>query len=381
MAGRENDDFYNSQTPSSFVKAKIVAEYFPQYARILLRKNQKEIRYLDLFAGPGRYRDGKHSTPLLLAKACADDILLSSKVRLLFNDKTYIEELKANFNEHFPNGTFHFEARFGDKVVGESADITTYLSKSIPRSNPYPTLLFFDPWGYKGIDTRVLAKFLGGWGNELFLYVNTKRIHAAIENEKFDELMRALFPGAIDKLRKDRKYNAVAVYERVNLIIATLVAEFQRMSRGQIYYCPFRFQEEDSKATSHFILHFTKHTKGYALVKQVYNNYDNIGATLDKEGTYTFDAKRMGSPSSTLDFGDQNIKALSESLIREYKGKKIAASRLFELHQKSTKYSGLHYLQTFRHMVGIGLVQAKFTDNSNHKVNVLLNDHCILEFK
>ncbi len=62
--------FFESQTPSSRTKAQIVAKYFPQYCKIILKKPQKEIRYLDLFAGPGKYEDGHLSTPLLIADQC-----------------------------------------------------------------------------------------------------------------------------------------------------------------------------------------------------------------------------------------------------------------------------------------------------------------------
>jgi hypothetical protein len=44
-------EFVKQKTQSSKVKAKIVSEYFPQYGRILLKKQQYSIRYLDLFAG------------------------------------------------------------------------------------------------------------------------------------------------------------------------------------------------------------------------------------------------------------------------------------------------------------------------------------------
>jgi hypothetical protein len=43
MSKSTEDDFFNEQTSSSDVKAKIVSEYFPQYCRILLKKPQNSI--------------------------------------------------------------------------------------------------------------------------------------------------------------------------------------------------------------------------------------------------------------------------------------------------------------------------------------------------
>lgn len=372
------DDFFREQTSSSEVKAKIIAEYFPQYCRILLKKPRHTIRYMDLFAGPGKYDDNKHSTPLLLAKECAEDPLLCSKVHLIFNDKKYSEDLKKNFLELFPIGTFSNEPRFANKTVGEDEDINAFLNKPAEKTNPKPTLLFFDPFGYKGIDTLTLSKFLQNWGNELFLFVNIKRINQAIAVNKFDEMMQSLFPSTIDQLRKDRQYTA-SVQSRLNLIMTNLANEFVNAVGTKLYTCSFKFQEEDSNATSHFIIHFTKNQRGYELVKKVYNTYDNIGATLEKEGCYSYDAKRKAI-NSGLDFGNDNIVVLSKQLSEEFLGKRITAKALYEEHQEKTLFSWSHYLETLRSMVEKGKVKATFTDNVNHKVSVLITDTCILDF-
>jgi three-Cys-motif partner protein len=306
---------------------------------------------------------------------------LSQKVRLIFNDNTYSAELKENFYKFFPKGTFYYEPRFGDKTVGEDEKITSYLTKEVIRPNPFPTLLFFDPWGYKGIDTLILAKFLEHWGNEIFLFVNIKRIHAAIENDKFDALMQSLFPTTFKKLRLNRRYKA-SVYERLSLIMDNLANEFKKAVSGSLYHSAFKFQEEDSHTTSHFIIHFTKHTKGYELVKQVYFAFDNIGAALDKNGNYTFDAKMMDNSNClSIDFGDQNIESLSQKLSNNYKGRTITARSLFNEHHPTTKYCGSHYVNTLRSMVEFGKINATFDDDCAHKVSVLLTENCILTFK
>jgi len=378
----KDDNFFYKQTASSRIKASIVAEYFPRYCNIINKIPQKEIRYLDLFSGPGMYDDGNFSTPLLIAKACAEDPKLTQIVHLFFNDNKYSDQLKSNFDKHFPSGTFSFTPRFANKTVGESEQIYKYLTReSTLTKNPYPTLLFFDPWGYKGIDTLALAKFLEHWGNEIFLFVNIKRIHAAIENDKFDELMQLLFPSTISRIRRDRRYEAVSVYDRLNLIMSNLAMEFKSAVKDKLYHCAFKFQEEDSNATSHYIIHFTKHPKGFELVKQIYYDFDNIGANLERDNTYTFDAKMMDSKQNSLFvFGDLNIASLSKKLEIEYKGKTLTAKQLFDEHNVQTKFCGSHYAKTLRDMVEKGKVKATFTDNVNHKVSVLLTDTCKIEF-
>jgi three-Cys-motif partner protein len=372
-----NKDFFKNQSESSRIKANIVAEYFPQYSRILLRYPQAEIRYVDLFSGPGIYEDGKYSTPILVAQQCAADSNLREKVRLVFNDKKYGNALKENFEKIFRPDTFTKQPRFANKTVGSDKDIHNYLSKPAQKKNPTPTLLFFDPWGYKDIDTEILAKFLENWGNELFLFFNIKRINAAIQNGKFEALMRLLFPISFEKIRHSSKYSST-VYERLSLIIENIANEFQMLCKGTLYHTAFKFKEEDNRATSHFIIHFTKHPKGYALVKQIYYDFDNIGATLEKDGVYTFDAKEMGS--SKLQFADMNVEILADDLERQFKGRELSARQVFDIHQTDNKFCASHYAKTLRKMVKDGKVIAKFTDDINHKVTVLINDNSIIKF-
>lgn len=372
-------DFFKTQTASSKIKANIVANYFPKYCKIILKSRQKEIRYLDLFAGPGIYEDGSLSTPILIADACAKDVDLKNIVHLMFNDNEHIESLKKNFEARYDESTFLFKPKFGDKTVGEDEKITAYLrKKNTTLKNPYPTLLFFDPFGYKGINTKDLANFLCNWGNEIFLFFNIKRIHAAVENEKFDDLMTELFPTTIETIRSDRKYVG-KVQERLSLIIANLADEFKKIVPN-VFHCAFKFQEEDSNTTSHYIIHFTKHNRGYDLVKQIYNDFDNLGATLGANGDYTFDAKKLDMGDGQIDFGDQNIYVLGKELLEKFKKRKLSAIQLFNEHQALSKYCRTHYSDTLRDLVEQGKVKATFTDNKEHSVSVLINEYCILEF-
>jgi hypothetical protein len=140
---------------------------------------------------------------------------------------------------------------------------------------------------------------LKNWGNEIFLFVNTKRIHPALENEKFEGLMKDLFPTTLNKIKTDRRFKST-VSERLNLIINSLGNEYQSILGGTIYYTAFKFQEEDVDATSHYILHLTKGSRGYDLIKTTYNDFANVGTVFDGVNTYTFDAKKLENPVNEL---------------------------------------------------------------------------------
>lgn len=384
--GVKENMFFETQTVSSRIKASIVSEYFPSYCRIIISRNRpKAVRYIDLFSGPGIYRDGNPSTPLLIAKHCENDPELKDVVWMIFNDNLYSDELRINFENAFRPNSFKHRPHFGKSTVGKNAGITDFLVRDTHsnKKNDYPSLLFIDPFGYKGIETRVLAQFLKNWGNEIFLFVNTKRIHPALENDKFESLMFDLFPTTLQKLKTDRRFK-LSVSERLNLIIDSLGNEYKSILGGTIYYTAFKFQEEDADATSHYILHLTKGSRGFDLIKTIYNDFANVGTLFDGVNTYTFDAKTFGKEVNELfDLKSINIDRLKNELFLAYSGKLISAFDLFEQHHiknTSAPYSRSHYTEALRRLVLESKVSSEFTDGKKHKVSVLISKECKLKF-
>ncbi|MBK6986370.1 MAG: three-Cys-motif partner protein TcmP [Bacteroidetes bacterium] len=379
-----NETFFDNQTASSKIKASIVSEYFPSYCKIIVNKYMpNEIRFIDLFAGPGIYQDGNISTPILIAKQCQQDSFLKSKVRLIFNDKEYTENLKTNFNSQFPDGTFSKKPHFGNKTVGQDENIRKFLLSNthVGKNNESPSLLFIDPFGYKGIETSVLAQFLKNWGNEIFLFINIKRIHPALENDKFEDLMKDLFPTTLKQVKEDRRY-LLSVPERINLIIQSLGKEYESILKSKIFYTAFKFQEEDSDATSHYILHITKGSRGFDLVKTIYNDFANVGTVFDGINTYTFDAKKLENETVELfDMKSINIDNLKDSIYLAYKDKSLTAHQLFEEHQIKNLYSRNHYTTALRELVTEQKLISNYTDNKLHRFPVLISKECVLTFK
>ena len=379
----DNSNFFESQTPTSLIKASIVSEYFPKYCKIIVRKRiPRMIRYIDLFAGPGMYQDGSPSTPLMIAKNCYDDPQLRNQVWMIFNDKLYSEELKANFEVQYPVGTFLHKPFFGNQVVGESEGINRYIAKNTLNGNynDAPAVMFIDPFGYKNIDTRLLAQFLSYWGNELFIFVNSKRINAAIDNDKFEENMRTLFPTQFDALKNQiRSFGTLS--ERLQFIIDNLGQEYNNLLRGRVFYTAFKFQEEAQDTTSHYILHLTKGPRGYDLIKQIYNDFANVGTIFDGRNTYTFDQKMIGQQIIDIfDPAQDNIDKLAGELCIRFAGRTLTAYDLFEQDQTGTLYSRAHYTKALRQLYDAGKISSVFTDGKNHTVSVLLNRDCTIKF-
>ena len=81
--------FFDERTDQSEVKARIVQKYFYAWANVIMPTAQKSggrIAYIDLYAGPGRYKDGAASTPLLVLQHTINNPKLASMLVALLND-------------------------------------------------------------------------------------------------------------------------------------------------------------------------------------------------------------------------------------------------------------------------------------------------------
>ena len=231
------------------------------------------------------------------------------------------------------------------------------------------------------MNTEVLARFLKNWGNEIFLFINTKRINPALENEKFEDLVRLWFPTRYDDL-KERIRQQKTVSDRLEYIISNLADEFKALLKTKYLYCiAFRFQEEDINTTSHYILHITKGAKGFELAKSVYDKFANEDLVLRGSNTYTFDPKKCMYNETLFGNLDEAVNDLKQLLYFDYSGKTVAALDLFINHQIRTRYSRKHYISALRKLVAEKKIVSTFVDGKQHKVTVLLSKDCMLTFK
>jgi three-Cys-motif partner protein len=80
---------FDERTDQSETKARIIQKYFYAWARVITPSAKQmggKIAYIDLYAGPGRYKDGAASTPLLVLEHAIDDPDMRSMLVTYFND-------------------------------------------------------------------------------------------------------------------------------------------------------------------------------------------------------------------------------------------------------------------------------------------------------
>ena len=93
--------FFDAPTEASLKKHRIVSKYFGGWANIVLpqtKAREGKLKYIDLFCGPGQYRDGTRSTPLLILDHVIKTPALRETIQLIFNDENtdFMAELAAH---------------------------------------------------------------------------------------------------------------------------------------------------------------------------------------------------------------------------------------------------------------------------------------------
>ena len=127
-----DSSFFDESKEQSQVKATIVSKYFWAWANVIMpsaTQRAKKIAYVDLFAGPGRYKDGTKSTPLLVLERAIQDSKMRGMLVAVFNDvnSDSSQSLQKAIDE-LPNiGSLKYKP----KVYNEEVAIT--LSKSLRR--------------------------------------------------------------------------------------------------------------------------------------------------------------------------------------------------------------------------------------------------------
>lgn len=174
--GSNTKNFFEEQKLKSKIKTTIVTEFYRVYLPIINRsvgKNAKELIYLDLFSGPGCFKDGTESTPLVILNILfnMEDRDLANKVKLVFNDEdsNFIKVLKNSITNH----SFYKEMRIKPSISNLCTNefcLTQYLDEKVPIFS------FIDPWGYKDVTASLIWKLVKPIGSDCILFFNSNRI-------------------------------------------------------------------------------------------------------------------------------------------------------------------------------------------------------------
>lgn len=350
-----DNSFFEEQKEQSLIKSTIVAKYFDVWANVMIsiKKNypqrSQKIAYIDLFAGPGRFKDGSQSTPIRILTNAVEKNDLRERLIVILNDKDEknSNDLKNAIAEIPGIETLKYKPVVYNQEVGEE------IVKMFEDMNLVPTLFFVDPWGYKGLSLRLVNSVLKDWGCDAIFFFNYNRINMGLNNKAVQEHMQALFgEEKILELRKLLLYKNS--YERELIIIEKLCQVLK--TYGLRYVLPFRFKNYKGKRTSHHLIFVSKHFRGYEIMKDIMARE----SSSDIQGVPSFEYNPADFlPKQTLLFQlYRPISELKKDLLEKYPGQRLTMKQIYMTHNVDTPYIKKNYKDVLRELYEDGAIMA-----------------------
>jgi three-Cys-motif partner protein len=368
-------EFFTEQAEQSQVKTAIVSKYFVSWAKVitgyLKGKADKRIAYLDLFAGPGRYKDGSKSTPLFILEQIIADPVLRDNVITQFNDKdsknssSLISEIKKIPGiETLKNAPEIYTEEIGEEIV-----------KKYEAVNTIPTLFFVDPWGYKGLSLRLINSILKNWACECIFFFNYGRINAGLSNPVVKEHLDALFGETRgEKLR--HKLEPLNPDERELTIVEEMCDALIEL--GGKYTLPFGFKNASGSRTKHHLIFVSKHPLGYKIMKSVMANE----SSSSEQGVPTFEYSPASKRQPLLFELARPLDDLADLLLEEYVGKTMTMNAIYEDHNYGRRYIEKNYKDVLTKLEIAGKIQGNPSHDKRRKLKgeVTCADHVEFTF-
>lgn len=354
--------FFDESTEQSQIKAKIVADYFFAWAKIITSAQHSDrIAYVDLFAGPGRYKDGTMSTPLLVLTRAIQDQKISQRLVTLFNDRD--SNSSQSLEVAIKNLPDVDKLKHPPQVV--SQEIGTEIVKSFEKMRLIPTLFFVDPWGYKGLSLQLVNAVVKDWACECVFFFNYNRINAGLGNEVVREHMNALFGEQADELRTeleglDSTARELTIIERLSTSLNP---------DGKRFVLPFRFRRDNTRP-SHHLIFVTKHFRGYDIMKNIMAKE----SSKFEQGVASFEYNPADTRFPTLFELNRPLEQLQALLLREFAGRTIRFQELYEKHSVGHPYVESNYRAVLKQMEKEGKVTARKSNNAKRRLGTFPND-------
>ncbi|MHB0874453.1 MAG: three-Cys-motif partner protein TcmP [Anaerolineae bacterium] len=349
----DNSFFDESRQPSQ-VKAAIVAKYFDAWSRVMIGAQKKgqtdspgKFAYIDLFAGPGRYKDGTRSTPLLvLEKAIADPDLRQMLVTI-FNDKD--EDCTRSLQEAIEAlpgiETLSYAPQVSCHEVGED------IVRQFEQMRLVPTLFFVDPWGYRGLSLRLVNSVLKNWGCDCILFFNYNRINMGLSNPVVWSHMDALFgQQRADALRQ--RLEPMTPEVRQLEIVQAICDALEEM--GGRFTLPFRFTDDKGTRTSHHLIFVSKHFRGYGIMKDIMAGESSAAA----QGVASFGYSPADRRQPLLFELARPLDDLEGMLLADLAGRTLSVKAIYETHSVGRPYVRKNYNAVLRALESAGKVTA-----------------------
>lgn len=355
-----DSQFFDESREQSEVKARIVQKYFWAWANVIIptaRKYGNRILYIDLFAGPGRYKDGTLSTPLLVLEKAIADPNMRTMLVTLFNDRdpTTANTLQMAIDALPGIEKLKYKPSVTNEVVGER------IAEMFGETNLVPTFFFVDPWGYKGLSLGLINSVLQNWGCDCVFFFNYNRVNMGLNNPAVREHMNVLFgEERAERLRGDLA--GLDSGDREKLIVEKLSEALKEM--GAAFVLPFTFKNESGTRTSHHLIFATKHFKGYEIMKGIMAKE----SSEQHQGVASFEYSPASENFPILAGLSRPLDELAETLLKHFAGETLTMRDVYERHSVGTPFISSNYKRALTSLEAENKIKVEPPANERRKI-------------
>ncbi|MBZ9764879.1 three-Cys-motif partner protein TcmP [Mesorhizobium sp. CA8] len=341
--------FFEERSDQSAIKAEIIQKYFATWANIVLPSAQRyaggTIAYIDLYAGPGRYKDGAASTPLLVLEKAIESPSLSAALVCLFNDmdENNTQTLQAEIDALPGIEKLKYKPEVNCNPVNQDAEEFFSATKLIP------SFTFLDPFGYKGLSLRLVNAVIKDWGCDCVFFFNYNRISLGISNPLVQTHMEALF-GKERAAQLKKNVEGAAPSIREQMILEELTQALIEM--GGKFVLPFRFRNEAGRLTHHLVF-VSKSFKGYSTMKGIMAS----ASSKADQGVPSFAYSPADKSMPLLFELSRPLDDLEGLLKKEYAGKTMSMLKIYESHSVGRPYLSKNYKDVLKKMEKDGAIK------------------------
>ena len=335
-----NTQFFDERSEQSAVKAAIVSKYFWSWAKIIMpRARDGKIAYIDLFAGPGRYKDGAKSTPLLILETAIKDEKMRRMLMTIFNDvdqnnsHTLENEIKSLTGIHL----LKYRPQVHNYEVGST------IVQMFKQMEYIPTFLFIDPWGYKGLSLKLINSVLKNWGCDCIFFFNYNRINMGLSNDAVKSHMNALFgERRAEKLRP--RLESLRPSQRELTVVEEIVEALKEM--GGKYVSLFSFKNDTGSRTTHYLIFVSKNQNAHKIMKDIMAGE----SSASHQGVASFEYNPVDVRQPSLFELSQPLDDLEKSLLIAFAGRSVTLEQIYEEHNVGKPFITKNYKAALRNL-------------------------------
>lgn len=336
--------FFDVVTDASAKKHRIVSKTFGGWSNIVLPnalKREGKIKYVEFFSGPGMYKDGTRSTPLLILDHVIATPALRDAVELVFNDQNaeFVARLQRHVEETPRVELLRHKPRFQNFNMDSAA-------VALVRKNNVPAFFFADPWGYRGVSIDLIEAAISHWGCDFMFFFNYNRINMNLGSEAMNAPIDEFFRperarelrGTVAQLRPREREDAVVKAMQGGVKeLGALVEKFKYLSKT-------------GARTTHHLMYVSKHRLGISLFKEI----SAKESTSFEDEVPSLEHNPAGKNGQGLLFSP--LGQLEMDLKETFAGMSLTTEQIYHQHHNGKPYILKNYRQAVLNLKEAGVV-------------------------